>query len=170
MIPTTWLLGGAAAALAVAGLAWQQSRLEGERANHMLTKVVHAEQLQRLADKTTRAYQALLTANAARQQAVEAADTESRGRLTHALADNQVLRDRVRDGDRRLRIAAICPTRPAAGADLPSPTASSGVAHGTTVELAPETGQAVLDLRGDLIGDREKVLGLQAYVRAGCRG
>lgn len=155
---------GAALVLAVAAAGTQTVLLANERAAHADTRTTHATTLQGIADATTRSATAAQRAQQAMQQAVAAIDAKHTQELSHALSDNDRLRADVFAGRRRLRIAAVCPAPDRT--DLPSGPSAPGLADGATVELSPEAGQAVLDLRADLTRDRAKLAGLQEYVRA----
>ena len=160
------LYGAAAVSLALgATVLWQRGEVAQARQETATARAEHAQQLQRLADKATVAAHAAQRARDAQHAALATIDTYHYKRLTDALDDN----DRLRRSPQRLRIAAVCPARPAAGPDVPGTAPTSGVDDGATVELAPAAGQAVLDLRAAMISDREKLAGLQAHVSAGCR-
>lgn len=148
--------------LACAALGW---KLAGERTAHANTRTAHAQQLKAISDLATEAAQKVATAQQAWNKALAAIDSERTKEKTHALAENDRLRRAVAAGDRRLRIAATCPAR---GGDVPAPASAASVDAGTTVELAPEAGQAVFDLRADLIAERAALIGLQRYVREVC--
>ncbi|MFT3720426.1 lysis system i-spanin subunit Rz [Pseudorhodoferax sp.] len=154
------------AALALGGLVLhQREQISAERAAHAETRAQHAQQLQRIAEATATAATAARHAQQAQQQAVAALDIQHTQELSHALADNDALRADLRSGARRLRIAASCPTGSSAGAGVPGTASTAGLDAGTTVELGGATGQAVLDLREDLLRDRAKLAGLQEYAR-----
>lgn len=162
-----YLLYGAAAVSLALGVTvlWQRGEVAQARQETATARAEHAQQLQRIADKATVAAQAAQRAKEAQQAALAILDTYHYKRLTDALADNDLLRR----SPQRLRIAAVCPARPAADPDVPGTAPTTRVDDGSTVELAPAAGQAVLDLRAAMISDREKLAGLQAYVTAGCR-
>lgn len=152
-----------AAALAFAGL--QTVRLSSEQSEHFRTKAAHAVQMQRLADASTAAAVAAQRAQQTYQQAISAIDTQRTQELSHALADNDFLRAAVRDGTRRLRIAAVCPARPAGPSDLPSTPPAASV-DAQAAHLTAEAERAVLDLRAALITEQAQLLALQDYARA----
>ena len=158
-------VAGLGLVLAVAAAGTQTVRLANERAAHSDTRTQHAQQLQRIADATSMAATAAVRAQQAQQQAVTAIDIKHTQELSHALANNESLRADVRAGTVRLRIAASCP-RPATSPNLPNAAPAASLADGAAVELDPEAGQTVLDLRADLTRDRAKLAGLQEYVRA----
>lgn len=79
-----------------------------------------------------------------------------------ANAENETLRRAVADGTRRLRIAGSCG---AGGGNVPSATGAASVGDAGTVELAPTTGRAVLDLRASIIADQAALKACQAYVK-----
>ncbi|MCC8382001.1 lysis protein [Xenorhabdus sp. PB30.3] len=80
--------------------------------------------------------------------------------LANAKTEIDTLRADVAAGRRKLRIKASCPVSEA--------TPSVSVGDATTVELPRETGQAVLDIREDIINDRAKLRYLQEYVKTEC--
>lgn len=165
--PRAWAVIGLslalAAALGVAGV--QTVRLAGAEAAHSATKAKHADVLRGISDLTTKAAQAVAADQAANQKKLAQIDEERTKEKTHAITENDRLRRAVVDGTRRLRIAASCPAR---GGDVPAPASAAGMDAPATVELAPEAGQAVLDLRADLIAERAALIGLQGYVRELC--
>jgi len=91
--------------------------------------------------------------------------TEEKGKLND---ENDALRRAVADGTRRLQIAGACSV--GSGSSNVSKTASTtSVGDAGTVELSRETGQAVLDLRRDLIADQAALRAAQAYIRDMCK-
>jgi hypothetical protein len=145
---------------------WAALRQGGatERAAHADTRTAHAQQLQRLADKTAVAATAAQRAQQAHQQAVAAIDTQRTQEKDHALADNE--RRRVLDaaGPGRLRIPAVCPG-PGAAAGLPGTAPATGV-DAPAAEIPAAVRQELWDLRAALITERAQLLALQDYARA----
>jgi prophage endopeptidase len=100
------------------------------------------------------------------EQKLAALDKDATEQKERANAENEILRRAVADGTRRLRISGSC----SAGSGNVSGSASApGVGDAGSVELSRETGQAVLDLRRDLISDRAALKAAQAYIRDVCR-
>ena len=104
-----------------------------------------------------------------KQQAAEQAlydlDTIRLKERTDDLYENERLRRAVADGDRRLRIAG---SYRAGGGDVPGTASASGVGDAGAVELSREAGQAVLDIRRDVIADQAALRAAQAYIREVC--
>lgn len=146
-----------AASLGLAGM--QTVRLASERAERMRTVAAHAQQLQRIAEATTKTVAAVQLAQRAHQWAVAAIDTQRTKELNDALAENDSLRARTV----RLRIPAICPGS-SAPASLPG-AATAPSMDAQAADLTAEAGQAVLDLRAALITERAQLLALQDYAR-----
>lgn len=122
------------------------------------TKTIATNEASRQADLT-------LIANAAAQQAREALakqqdaeqklaslDKTATEQKDKANAENESLRRAVADGTRRLRIAGTCSAVSGSG-NVSKTAGAASVGDAGTVELSRETGQAVLDLRRDLIAD-----------------
>jgi prophage endopeptidase len=170
VIPYARKAGAVLLLAALVATHWTAYRQGGatERADHADTRAAHAQQLQRIADKTTAAAGAAFLAQQAHQRAVAAIDTERTQERDHANQDNDRLRAAVRTGTVRLRIAATCPARSSDGGDVPSVPATSGVDAEAAV-LTPEAGQAAVNLRAALIAERAQLLALQDYARA-CGG
>jgi len=123
----------------------------------------------------------------AQQQAAErkAADIDAQRtqEKTDALAENETLRQRyaatqaanerlradVAAGTQRLRIAGSCPANGSGSGGVPGAASATGVGNAGTVELSGEAGQAVFDLRADLIRERSALKALQDYARV-CHG
>jgi len=81
----------------------------------------------------------------------------------NALAENARLRGAVRDGLVRLRIAVNTASTGSSGGEcLPGAAVCAGLGDGASVELSPEAGQAVLDLRAGMIDDDAKLRTCQA--------
>jgi prophage endopeptidase len=114
----------------------------------------------------TQARQALAKQQDAEQK-LAAMDKGATEQKEKANAENEALRSAVAAGTRRLRIAGACTTGP--NSSSVSKTASTtSLGDAGTVELSRETGQAVLDLRRDLISDQAALRAAQAYIRDVC--
>lgn len=138
--------------------------LAGEKTAHSNTRAQHAQQLQRLAEKTAHAAAAAAIAQQAHQRAVAALDSQRTQELAHALADNETRRAADAAGPGRLRIPASCPARPASGPDLPGAAASAGV-DPPAAEIPAAFRQELWDLRAALITERAQLLALQDYAQ-----
>lgn len=101
------------------------------------------------------------------EQKLAALDKTATEQKDKANAENESLRRAVADGTRRLRIAGTC-SAGAGSSNVPKATGAAGVGDAGTIELSRETGQAVLDLRRDLLSDRAALRAAQAYIRDVC--
>ncbi|WP_209008687.1 lysis system i-spanin subunit Rz [Pseudomonas eucalypticola] len=125
---------------------------------------------------------ALAIQQAAEQKAADI-DAQRTKEKTDALAENETLRqkyaatqaanDRLRAdvaaGTQRLRIAGSCSANGSGSSGVPGTASAAGVGNAGTVELSGEAGQAVFDLRADLIRERSALKALQDYARV-CHG
>lgn len=167
-----WFIAGAAVVLLAVGIGIGWS-LNGWRLSGQV-----ADAKTETADERS-AYQADLTAisNAAAQQVREALakqqdaqqavadlDRKHMKELKDAQAENDVLRDRLKRGG-GVRVAANCPANPIG---VPAATGTSSLDHAGTVELSPEAGRNVLDIRAGIIADQTALKALQRYVREVC--
>lgn len=100
------------------------------------------------------------------EQKLAALDKDATEQKEKANAENESLRRAVADGTRRLRIAGSCS---AGGGNVPQAAGTTSVGDAGSVELSRETGQAVLDLRRDLISDQAALKAAQAYIRDVCQ-
>lgn len=91
-------------------------------------------------------------------------DSKYTKELTHALAENQKLRDAVSAGTQRVYIKASCPS------GLSDPSGTSSLDYGAGIELTRDAGQDYLHLRDQLISDGRKLLAAQAYINQVCQG
>ncbi|WP_416425382.1 lysis system i-spanin subunit Rz [Pseudomonas sp. App30] len=71
-------------------------------------------------------------------------------------------------GTRRMRIPGSCTADSNGGGGVPSASSAAGLGDAGTVELSGEAGQAVFDLRADLIRERSALRALQNYAKV-CR-
>uniref|UniRef100_UPI0012B9878D lysis protein n=1 Tax=Salmonella enterica TaxID=28901 RepID=UPI0012B9878D len=100
---------------------------------------------------------------AKRQRDVAALDARYTKELADAKSENDALQRRIAAGG-RVRVEGRC-TVPAS-----TETASaSRVGDAATVELSPDSGQNVLDIRAGIISDQAKLKYLQDYIRTQCR-
>ncbi|AXC64874.1 TPA: lysis protein [Salmonella enterica subsp. enterica serovar Newport] len=98
-----------------------------------------------------------------RQRDVAALDAKYTKELADEHAKNADLQRRLSDGG-RVRVKGRC-TVPAS-----TETAStSRVGNAATIELSPDSGQNVLDIRSGIISDQEKLKYLQEYIRTQCK-
>ena len=82
-----------------------------------------------------------------------------------ANAENESLHRAVADGTRRLRITGSCR---AGGGNVPGTASATGLGDAGSIELSRATGQAVLNLRRDIIADQAALRAAQAYIRDVC--
>jgi hypothetical protein len=136
-------------------LAGQQVRVAGEKSAHQKTKADHAAVLQGLADKTLKAYRAVVAEGEARQKAVAALDAQHTKELNDARTENSRLADAVRAGERRLRVNATC--TPSTGTGVPKTPSAAGVAERDYFRLLDRIAES-----------KQQVAGLQDYIRNVC--
>ena len=124
----------------------------------------HSEVLRDIADKTTKTVQAVQKAATAANQAISAADQKSIERIAKNDEENSRLRACVAAGTCGVRIitkSAVCSSVGAGPAD-----SSAGGLGDAAIELDPEAGQRVLDLRASVQLDAEKLEYLRAYAES----
>ena len=154
-----------ALALALAGFAGGWA-VQGWRAGAELATVrqEHAEVLRDIANKTTETVRAVARAGQAANAAITAADQKSIERIAKNDEENSRLRACVAAGTCGVRIitkSAVCASGSAGPAD-----SSAGRMGDAAVELDPEAGQRVLDLRASVQLDAEKLEYLRAYAES----
>ena len=124
----------------------------------------HAEVLRDIADKTTETVQAVARAGQAANAAITAADQKSIERIAKNDEENSRLRACVAAGTCGVRIitkSAVCSGGGAGPAD-----SSAGGLGDAAIELDPEAGQRVLDLRASVQLDAEKLEYLRTYAES----
>ncbi|HEJ7989846.1 TPA: lysis protein [Serratia liquefaciens] len=99
----------------------------------------------------------------ARQREVALLDTKYTKELAIAKAENDVLQRKLVDGG-RVFVKGTCSTNPA----TIQATGTVSVGNDTTVELSPDAGSNVLDIRAGIISDQAKVRYLQQYISEQC--
>lgn len=151
--------------LLLLSLAGQQVRVSNEKADHQRTKTQHAEVLRDLADKTLKAYRAVVADDDARKAAVAALDKKHTKELTDARTENSRLADAVRSGERRLRLRASCP---ATGTGVPQTPGATGVVDGPGPRLDDTAERDYFRLRDGIATAQQQIAGLQDYVRDVC--
>ena len=142
----------------VLALAGQQVRVSNE-------KTQHAEVLRGLAEKTRATYEAVMTDQTARAQAMAALDNKHTKELTDARTENSRLADAVRSGERRLRVRASCP---ATGTGVPQAPGATGMADGSGPRLDDAAERDYFRLRDGIATAQQQIAGLQDYVRDVC--
>ena len=149
--------------LAVAG---QQVRVVGEKSAHQKTKADNAEVLRVLADKTLKAYQAVVAEDEARKKAVAALDAKHTKELNDEKAKLEKLRADVAAGRVGLRVNATC--TPTAGTDVPPAASATSVVDATGPRLTDSAQRDYFTLRAGIETSRKQIEGLQDYVRGVC--
>lgn len=147
-------------------LAGQQVRVSGEKSAHQKTKADNAEVLRVLAEKTLKAYQAVVAESDARKVAVAALDEKHTKELNDEKAKLEKLRADVRTGRVGLRVNATC--TPAAGTGVSTAPAASSVVDATGPRLTDPAERDYFTLRTGVETSRKQIEGLQDYVRGVC--
>ncbi|HIB1524622.1 TPA: lysis protein, partial [Salmonella enterica subsp. enterica serovar Muenchen] len=98
-----------------------------------------------------------------RQRDVAALDAKYTKELADAQTWNTDLQRRLAAGD-RVRVKGRC-TVPASA----TPASTGSVGDAATVELSPDSGRNVLNIRAGIISDQEKLKYLQEYIRTQCK-
>ncbi len=107
-----------------------------------------------------------IDAQRTQEKAHDLAENESlRQQYAATQAANDQLRADVAAGTRRLRIAGSCTANSGGGGGVPNASSAASVGNAGTVELSGEAGQAVFDLRADLIRERSALRALQDYAK-----
>jgi len=116
-------------------------------------------------EETERASRAALVAVRAREAAwairLHQLQTQFDQETRDAEAENRKLRADIDTGARRLRIQGMCPAIHGEPADPAAATSRAAAA----IELAPDAGRAVLDLREAIMRDQRALRACQAYAR-----
>ncbi|EAO6531101.1 lysis protein [Salmonella enterica] len=106
---------------------------------------------------------ATITDMQTRQRDVAALDAKYTKELADAQTRNTDLQRRLAAGD-RVRVKGRC-TVPASA----TPASTGSVGDAATVELSPDSGRNVLNIRAGIISDQEKLKYLQEYIRTQCK-
>ncbi|ECJ2402527.1 lysis protein [Salmonella enterica subsp. diarizonae] len=138
-----------------AALAWTTDLYRGNAVKYKSQRDTATHNL-RLANETIDDMQV-------RQRDNAALDAKYTKELADAKAENDVLQRRLAAGG-RVRVKGRC-TVPAT-----TTSASTGsVGDAASVELSPDSGRNVLDIRAGIISDQAKLRYLQQYVREQCQ-
>ena len=159
-----WHFVAIAALGALLGLS--QVRLSSEKEAHANTRAGHAEVLRDLADKTLKAYQAVVAEDEARKKAVAALDAKHTKELNDEKAKLEKLRADVATGRVGLRVNATC--TPTAGTDVPPAASATSVVDATGPRLTDSAQRDYFTLRAGIETSRKQIDGLQDYVRGVC--
>lgn len=92
------------------------------------------------------------------QQKVAALDQQLTKELTHEKSRIALLEQRVRTGQRRLQLRALCPS-------VASDTSAASLAHAAPARLTDAAERDYFRLRRSIILIQSQVRGLQAYIR-----
>lgn len=147
-------------------LAGQQVRVAGEKSAHQKTKADNAEVLRVLADKTLKAYQAVVAEDDARKAAVAALDEKHTKELNNEKLKLEKLRADVAAGRVGLRVNATC--TPTAGTDVSQAPGATSVADAGGPRLTDSAERDYFTLRAGIETSRKQIGGLQDYVRDVC--
>ena len=165
MIPALYTHAGAAllaGALAFAG-AWQvQAWRMGEQLAGV--KASHAQTMQAIADKTSKASEAVRKYETGVADQLADKDTQHYQELTHAQSETARMRACVAAGTCGVRIITRA-TACAAGGAVPQDAGSGGVGDGA-VALDDAAANRVLDLRESVQSDAAKLAYLRDYAQA----
>ena len=159
-----WYVIAIAALVALLGLS--QVRLSSEKEAHADTRAAHAAVLQDLADKTLKAYHAVVAEDDVRKAAVAALDEKHTEELNDEKAKLETLRGDVAAGRVGLRVNATC--APAARTGVPQTTSTTGVADAAGPRLDDAAERDYFRLRDGIATVRQQIAGLQEYIRGVC--
>ena len=159
-----WYVIAIAALVALLGLS--QVKLSSEKEGHQKTKADHAVVLRDLAEKTLKAYQAVVAEDTARKTAVAALDEKHTKELNDEKAKLEKLRADVTAGRVGLRVNATC--TPTAGTDVPPAASATSVVDATGPRLTDSAQRDYFTLRAGTETSRKQIEGLQDYVKDVC--
>ncbi|HIB1554020.1 TPA: lysis protein [Salmonella enterica subsp. enterica serovar Muenchen] len=148
---------GAIASLLIvaAALAWTT--------DHYHSNAVKYKSQRDTASHSLKLANATITDMQTRQRDVAALDAKYTQELADAKTENDALQRRLAAGG-RMRVKGRC-TVPAS-----TTSASPGsMGDAATVELSPDSGRNVLNIRAGIISDQEKLKYLQEYIRTQCK-
>ncbi|MCH0685592.1 lysis protein [Escherichia coli] len=128
-------------------------------------KQQHSEDLKSISDVAAKQASDTLQKQQTFAKALSASDQKNTQELNDALAKNQALRDDIATGSKRLQFANAKLATCEQSADAAKRAAS--MVNAATVELSPEAGRNILDIRAGIISDQQKLKALQDYIRAG---
>ena len=149
------------AVLAIA-LGIQTVRLHSESTAHLKTQKNHAEKLQALAEKTTKAHQAVAAFQAAVSRTLADKDQQHTKELNHAKTENDRLRLAARADAASVRLKGHNCT--AGASAMPTTTGTGSVGHAGTA-IDGELREAVFDHRAAVVAAEAQIRYLQDYAR-----
>ncbi|HAG5258698.1 TPA: lysis protein [Salmonella enterica] len=141
--------------IVAAALAWTTDHYHGNAVKYKDQRDTATHSL-KLANAT-------ITDMQTRQRDVAALDAKYTKELADAQTRNADLQRRLAAGG-RVRVKGRC-TVPAST----TPASSGGVGDAASVELSPDSGRNVLDIRAGIISDQKKLKYLQEYIRTQCQ-
>ncbi len=141
--------------IVVAALAWTTDHYHGNAVKYKSQRDTVTHELA-LANAT-------ITDMQTRQRDVAALDAKYTKELADAQTRNTDLQRRLAAGG-RVRVKGRC-TVPASA----TPASTGSVGDAASVELSPDSGRNVLDIRAGIISDQAKLRYLQQYVREQCQ-
>lgn len=147
-------------------LAGQQVRVAGEKSAHQKTKAGNAEVLRVLADKTLKAYQAVVAEDDARKAAVAALDEKHTKELNNEKLKLEKLRADVAAGRVGLRVNATC--TPTAGIGVSQAPGATSVVDAGAPRLTDAAERDYFTLHAGALTVKKQVEGLQDYIRGVC--
>lgn len=171
----TWVIAGAAVVLLAvgAGIGWSLNgwRLSGQvadaKAETANERSAHQADLAAISNAAAQQVREALAKQQDAQQKVADLDRKHTEEMQNANAENNRLRARLATGG-RVRVAGSCPAATTAVPAAGTTTGATRVDHAGTVELSPEAGRNVLDIRAGIIADQSALKALQQYVRTVC--
>lgn len=144
----------------------QHAQLAREKAAHQQTKTNHAVVLKDLADKTLKAYQAVVAEDVTRKQSLAELDTQHTKALNEAKSFITRLQSDVANGTRRLRLQATC--SPSTGAGLSQATSTTSLDDAQAPRLTDSAERDYFSLRTGIETTQKQLTGLQDYVLNVC--
>lgn len=142
-------------------LAGQVADAKTETANE---RTAHQADLATISNAAAQQVREALAKQQDAQQALADLDRKHTEEMQNANAENNRLRARLATGG-RVRVAGNCPVNPVS---VPAAAGPASVDHAGTVELSPEAGRNVLDVRAGIITDQAALKALQLYVKTVC--
>ncbi len=167
-----WFIAGAVVVLLAVGIGigwslngWHLSgQIAEAKTETAKERTAHQADLAAISNAAAQQVRQALAKQQEAQQAVAELDRKHTKELRDAQAENDVLRGKLERGG-GVRVAANCPANPVS---LPEAAGTASVDHAGTVELSPEAGRNVLDVRSGIIADQAALRALQQYVREVC--
>lgn len=150
----------------VLALGGQELRLNNEKAAHQQTRTNHVVVIKDLADKTLKAYQAVVAEDVTRKQSLAELDTQHTKALNEAKSLITRLQSDVAAGTRRLRLQATC--SPSTGAGMSQATSTTSLDDAQAPRLTDSAERDYFSLRTGIETTQKQLAGLQDYVLNVC--